>query len=74
MRIFDGLLSFLTALVALMVCAVPIWYAHLAAMTGPAPIWAYGPIAGLFFFGMLVILAFLNKAFRGIGPLRERRR
>ncbi len=73
-NIWDGLVSLGTAVATVAVCGVPVWYTHKAAQSGIAPNWVYAPAAALAFVGVLMTLAFLRKASRGVSPGRERRR
>lgn len=73
-RIWDGFLSFLCALVTVLVIGVPAWGAGLALRAGLLPAWGWAPLAGLGFVGAVMVFAFLRKAGRGVHPLRERRR
>ncbi len=50
------------------------WYTNQAIVSGIAPQWVYGVLGVLFFVSVSLVLNLLNKAFRGVGPLRERRR
>ena len=73
-RLWDGFLSGLCALITLAVIGVPLWAAFQAVQTGLVPTWFWGPMVCLGFIGVVMIFAFLRKAGRGVHPLRERRR
>lgn len=73
-RLWDGALSAVSALVTLAVIGVPGWGAFLALRAGLMPAWAWAPLVALGFVGAVMVVAFLRKAGRGIHPLRERRR
>lgn len=73
-RIWDGFLSFVSALATLAVALIPAWFAHLAVGAELAPTWGYAFIALLAFVAGLVALDFIKKAFKGIAPARSRAR
>ena len=73
-RFWDGFLSALGALFTLILIGVPLWGAVFALRAESLPIWAWAPVVGLGFVGLVMVGAFLRKAGRGIHPLRERRR
>lgn len=72
--LWDGLMSLIAAVLTAAITLLPAWYTHLAVGQGIAPAWAYAVIAGLVAVGVLMIVAFVRKGFRGVHPLRERRR
>lgn len=73
-NIWDGLVSLGAALATVVICGVPVWFTHKAVQADVAPTWVYAPVAGLAFVGVLMTLAFLRKASKGVSPGRERRR
>lgn len=73
-RVWDGFLSVLCACITGALVAVPLWGAVAAVQAGLTPAWSWVGIAGLAFVGGGLVLAFLRKAWRGVHPLRERRR
>ncbi len=73
-NIWDGLLSFVAALLTLAVFGLPIWATHQAITYGIVPSWFYAGVLGLVFIGGNLCIAFLRKAFGGVAPLRERKR
>ncbi|MEE9427040.1 MAG: hypothetical protein V3V25_02725 [Paracoccaceae bacterium] len=73
-NIWDGLLSFIAAILSAAIAFLPAWYAHMAIDSGLASRWIYLCIAGLVFVGCVVTYAFLIKAKDGISPFRERKR
>lgn len=75
MRSFlDTLASVFAALFTAAVCAVPSWYTHVAIREGFASVWIYGAIAALCAIGLVLTIAFVRKATRGIAPSRQRKR
>jgi len=73
-RVWDGFLSVLAAIVTVVIIGVPLWGAFLAVRSGLVPVWAWAPMVLLCFVGVVMAAAFLRKAGRGVHPLRERRR
>ena len=73
-RVWDGFLSALCALVTFGFVALPLWGAVVAVQAGLTPSWTWVGIVGLGFVGGGLVLAFARKAWRGVHPLRERRR
>ncbi len=73
-RLWDGFLSGLAALLTLTIVGVPVWGAILALRTDLLPVWGWGPVVLLGAAGAVMALSFLRKAGRGVHPLRERRR
>lgn len=73
-RIWDGALSVVAALVTLVVTGIPTWGAFLAVRADMIGWWAWPPIVGLGIIGAVITLSFFRKAGRGVHPLRERRR
>ena len=73
-RIWDGFLSFLAACATLGMVGVPLWGTVVALNAALVPSWGWVAVASLGFVGAIMMLAFLRKAFRGVHPLRDRRR
>lgn len=73
-RLWDGFLSALGALLTIAIIGVPGWGAFLALRAGLLPLWGWLPLTALGFVGVVMVYAFLRKAARGVHPLRERRR
>ena len=73
-RIWDGFLSILAAIITATVVGVPLWGSYQAVRAELVPNWAWAAIAALGFIGVLMVAAFLRKAGRGVHPLRDRRR
>lgn len=73
-RIWDGFLSALAALLTAAIIGVPAWGAGMALGNDLLPAWAWGPLVLLGAAGAVMVLSFLHKAVRGVHPLRERRR
>lgn len=73
-RLWDGFLSLLCAILTLAILGVPGWGSVLALRAGLLPGWGWAPLVALGFVAAVMILAFLRKAWRGVHPLRERRR
>lgn len=73
-RLWDGFLSLLAALVTLGIIGVPVWGTFVAIRAGLVPGWAWGPLILLSLVGVVMVLAFLRKTVRGVHPMRERRR
>jgi len=73
-NIWDGVLSFLAALLSFAVFAVPTWATHQAITYGLVPAWAYVALVGLVYVGGNLTIAFLRKALDGVAPFRERKR
>ena len=73
-RVWDGFLSVLCGIITGALVVVPLWGAVVAVQAGLTPGWTWVGIAGLGFVGGGLVLAFLRKAWRGVHPLRERRR
>ena len=73
-RLWDGFLSLLAALVTVAIVGVPLWGTFLAIQNGLVPAWVWAPFVLLGFVGLVMVLAFLRKTARGVHPLRERRR
>lgn len=75
MRVFfDGCLSLLCAVVVAVITGIPMWYTNAAITMGIAPQWVYGVLGVFFFVSVSIVLQLLQKAYKGVGPLRERRR
>ena len=74
LRVWDGFLSGLSAAATLFVVGLPLWGAIQAVRTGLIPVWSWGAIVLLGFVGVVMVAAFGRKAFRGVHPLRDRRR
>ncbi len=73
-RVWDGFLSGLCALITLGIIGVPIWGAVQAVRAGLVPGWSWAAIVALGLVGAVMLYAFLRKAGRGVHPLRDRRR
>ncbi len=73
-RLWDGFLSLLAALLTLVVTGIPSWGAFLAVRSNLLAWWAWPPLVVLALIGIVITLSFLRKAGRGVHPLRERRR
>ena len=73
-RIWDGFLSLLAALVTGTIIGVPLWGTYLAIQNGLVPGWVWVPLVLLALVGLVMVFAFLRKAGRGVHPMRERRR
>ena len=73
-RIWDGFLSLLAAVLASAVTGVPAFGAFLSIRDGQLAAWAWAPLIGLALVGIVMVLAFLRKAGRGVHPMRDRRR
>ncbi|MEM7719415.1 MAG: hypothetical protein AAF222_09430 [Pseudomonadota bacterium] len=73
-RIWDGFLSGIAAILTVGIIGVPVWGTVLAVRAGLLPVWGWGPLVLLGAAGLVMALSFLRKAGRGVHPLRERRR
>jgi hypothetical protein len=73
-RILDGLASLAAALIALVVTLPCAWFTIASARAGTAPVWAWAPAVVLALLGLVLGVAFLRKALRGIAPSRDKRR
>ena len=73
-RIWDGFLSGLCALITLAVIGVPLWGAVRAVRAELVPAWSWAAIVALGLIGLVMLYAFARKALRGVHPLRDRRR
>ena len=73
-RLWDGFLSGVSALVTLIVVGTPLWAASRALRVDLVPWWVWIPVVLLGVVGLVMIAAFLRKAGRGVHPLRDRRR
>lgn len=73
-RVWDGFLSLVAALVTAAVIGVPAWAAFQAIRADLVWVWAAGPVVLLVAAGAVMALSFLRKAGRGVHPMRERRR
>ena len=73
-RAVDGFLSLVAALAALSVVGLPVWAAVMALLGDLVPVWVWGPVVLLGGMGAIIAASFARKAFRGIHPLRDRRR
>ena len=73
-RLWDGFLSLVAALLTLVLTGVPSWGAFLAVRAELLEWWAWPPLVGLAIVGIMIALSFLRKAGRGVHPLRERPR
>ncbi len=70
-RLWDGFLSGVAAVLTLAIVGVPAWGAVRALRADLLPVWGWGPVVLL---GAVMALSFLRKAGRGVHPLRDRRR
>ena len=73
-RVWDGFLSGLCALITLGVIGIPIWGAVHAVQADLVPVWSWAAIVALGLIGVVMLYAFLRKTARGVHPLRDRRR
>ena len=73
-RAVDGFLSFVAVLVVLAVVGLPLWAAVMALLDQLVPGWIWVPVVILGAMGGLIAASFGRKAWRGVHPLRERRR
>lgn len=73
-RIWDGFLSGLCAIATVGLIGLPLWAAVRAVRGNLVPVWFLGPMVLLGFVGVVMVAAFGRKAFRGVDPLRDRRR
>ena len=73
-RVWDGFLSGLCAVITLGVIGLPLWAAFRAVQADLVPAWVWAPMVGLGLIGCVMVYAFLRKAGRGVHPLRDRRR
>lgn len=73
-RLWDGLLSGLAAILTALVVGLPLWAAFNAVQAGLVPGWVWAAMVALGFVGLVMVGAFLRKAARGIHPARDRRR
>lgn len=72
--VIDGAVSLLAALATVAICGLPSWFTFKAIEAGVAPSWAWVSIVVLAVIGVLLTVAFLEKAAKGISPSRSRRR
>lgn len=73
-RLWDGFLSLLAALLTFGIVGVPLWGTFRAIRGDLVPNWVYVPLVLLGLIGLVMVLAFLRKAGRGVHPMRDRRR
>lgn len=73
-RVWDGFLSLLAGLLTAGIVGVPVWGTFLAIRAELLPSWAWVSLVLLSLVGLVMLLAFLRKASRGVHPMRERRR
>ncbi len=73
-RLWDGFLSGVCALITIGIIGVPLWGAYHSVRGGLIPAWTWGPIVLLGLVGLIMVFAFARKAGRGVHPLRDRRR
>ena len=73
-RLWDGFLSVLAAIVVAVVIGVPAWGTFLALRAELLWTWGWAPLILLVLAGLVMVLSFLRKAARGVHPARERRR
>ncbi len=74
LRLWDGFLSVLAAVVTISVCGIPAWFTFKAIQAEIAPTWVYIPLAGLAGICAILTYAFVTKGLRGVSPSRSRRR
>lgn len=73
-RVWDGFLSALAALITLAVAGAPLWAAYQALRADLVPVWFWAPVVALGFLGVVMFAAFSRKALNGVHPMRDRRR
>ena len=73
-RIWDGFLSLLAASLTGALTGVPVWGTYQSIRAGQLASWAWAPLIGLALVGVVMVVAFVRKAGRGVHPMRERRR
>lgn len=73
-RFWDGFLSLLAAMATAAIVGIPLWGCFVAIRAEMIPGWAWAPFVLLSLIGIIMMLAFLRKAGRGVHPMRERRR
>lgn len=73
-HVLDGAASFLAAVATSVICGLPSYFTYRAIESGVAPTWAWAAIVALAGVGLLMTVAFLTKAVRGVSPSRQRRR
>jgi len=73
-HILDSIASVLAALATLAACGLPTWFTYQAIQAGIAPDWAWVSVAALGAIGLILTIAFLRKAAKGVSPTRDRRR
>lgn len=73
-RLWDGFMSVVAAVLTAAIIGVPGWAAFLALGDELVPGWVWVPLLLLSAAGLVMVLSFLRKAWRGVHPLRERRR
>ena len=70
----DGLASALAAFLTVLICGFPAYLTYRAIQFTVAPVWAWAPLVALSLVGLVMTVAFLRKAARGVSQTRERRR
>lgn len=73
-RLWDGFLSLVGALVTVALVGLPLFAAFRAVQAALVPAWFWAPMVALGFVGLVMLGAFLRKGFRGVHPMRDRRR
>lgn len=73
-RIWDGFLSLLAALLTGAIIGIPLWGTYLAIRNALVPAWVWVPLVLLVLIGVIMVVAFLRKAGHGVHPMRDRRR
>ncbi len=70
----DGTASLLAALATIAICGLPSWFTYKAIEAKVAPWWAWFAVGALAAVGLIMTVAFLRKAAKGVAPSRDRRR
>lgn len=73
-RLWDGFLSVIAALLTAAILGVPLWGAFRAVRAELIPLWSWGPMVLLGLAGAIMVASFGRKAIRGVHPMRDRRR
>ena len=73
-NVWDGFLSVLSGVAALLICGLPSYFTYLAIRAEIAPTWAYLPMGMLALVGLILAYAFVSKGLKGVSPSRVRRR
>ena len=74
LKLWDGFLSVLSGIAALVICGFPAYFTYLAIRAEIAPTWAYAPMVLLAIVGSILAYAFISKGLKGVSPSRVRRR